>query len=497
MPTRRTLLLADDSPTIQKVVSLTFEDEGLRVVAVGSGGEALAQLAQDAPDIILADVHMPAPNGYALCARVRRDERLRHVPVLLLVGAFEPFDEAEARACGADGVLTKPFQSIRDLVSKVGGLLSGRPAPKASDEDDRREDARPESRADAWRDAALTPAAAAPAAAPALPDFDLDDQSIEAVPADSYAARAQAAAAEEHEVEAFSIAQEGPSAEGAEAAPFEFGESAAQNHTARQESHSFAAAASGFGPPASAAPAAFDSRPVSSHAEDSLLELDDIDSAPASEADDFILDFDEEPARAPHAPAAFEAAPGPAAAWHVEETEVEEPPAEISPANLSSAWNALDHPEISTRADDAHAAAEEAPVAAPFESVEVARAVDHEESDPASAVVESAGPPSAVETATPAEIETATPAEAEGHGGPKRAEAVDEPPARAAVAESTDFGTHEPAERAGAQLSQETIDAIARRVVEQMSERVLREIAWEVVPDLAERLIRQRLDEQK
>ena len=493
MPTRRTLLLADDSPTIQKVVSLTFEDEGLRVVAVGSGGEALAQLEQDAPDIVLADVHMPAPNGYALCARVRSDERLRHVPVLLLVGAFEPFDEAEARACGADGVLTKPFQSIRDLVSKVGGLLGGRPEPKASDEGERRAaDARPESRAEAWRDAALTPAAEAPAEAAAVPDFDLDDESIETVPADSYAARAEAAAKEEYEVEAFSIAQEETSAEGAAAPAFEFGGPAAQNHAVRQESHSFAAAASGFNPPANStppAPAVFDSRPVSSHAEDSLLELDDVEATSASEDDDFILDFDDEPARAPRAPAVFEAAPGPAVASPVGEAFVEEPVAEISPANLSSAWNEFDHPEISARADDAHAAEEE-PFAAAFESTETARAVGASDFEAVSAVVE--------EAARPSEVETATPAEAEGHGGPEHPGAVSEPPARAAaVAEPAGFGTHDPAQTAGAQLSQETIDAIARRVVEQMSERVLREIAWEVVPDLAERLIRQRLDEQK
>src|SRR5919112_732763 len=68
---------------------------------------------------------MPGPDGYALCERVKRDGRLRHVPVVLLVGTFEPFNEAEARRVGADTVLTKPFQSIRDLVSKVGSLLGG------------------------------------------------------------------------------------------------------------------------------------------------------------------------------------------------------------------------------------------------------------------------------------------------------------------------------------------------------------------------------------
>src|SRR5437660_1239454 len=91
---RRKLLLADDSPTIQKVISLTFGDEGMEVVAVGDGERALEALDSDSPpDILLADVLMPGPNGYELCERVRADERLRHLPVVLLVGKFEPFNE--------------------------------------------------------------------------------------------------------------------------------------------------------------------------------------------------------------------------------------------------------------------------------------------------------------------------------------------------------------------------------------------------------------------
>ncbi len=78
---RRKLLLADDSPTIRKVISLTFGDEGLEVVAVGDGESALRALAQEPPpDILLADVVMPGPDGYALCERVKRDGRLGTSP---------------------------------------------------------------------------------------------------------------------------------------------------------------------------------------------------------------------------------------------------------------------------------------------------------------------------------------------------------------------------------------------------------------------------------
>ncbi len=128
----RKLLLADDSATIQKVIDLTFADEGVRVVAVGNGQEAIDQLLKEQPDIVLADVFMPARNGYEVCEYVKTNEKLKHIPVMLLVGSFEPFDEAEARRVGADDILTKPFQSIRRLIDRVGALVSSPPVEKES-----------------------------------------------------------------------------------------------------------------------------------------------------------------------------------------------------------------------------------------------------------------------------------------------------------------------------------------------------------------------------
>ncbi|MCA1556408.1 MAG: response regulator, partial [Acidobacteria bacterium] len=189
MLTGRKLLLADDSLTIQKVVSLTFNDEKMEVTTVGSGAEALEKLDESLPDIVLADVFMPEPNGYELCERIKRDERTRHIPVLLLVGTFESFNEAEARRVGADEVLTKPFQSIRDLVNKVGGLLGGSEeknthADHAHDERRSDEEATPERSSSSFAadtraadpSDALTPVTTP---ADAFGDFDMDDATIQ------------------------------------------------------------------------------------------------------------------------------------------------------------------------------------------------------------------------------------------------------------------------------------------------------------------------------
>lgn len=124
----RKLLLADDSVTIQKVIDLTFADEGVRVVTFSNGQEAIDNLEQVAPDIVLADVFMPLKSGYQLCEYIKTNEKLKHIPVMLLVGSFEPFDEEEARRVGADDTLTKPFQSIRRLIDRVGSLIGNQPS---------------------------------------------------------------------------------------------------------------------------------------------------------------------------------------------------------------------------------------------------------------------------------------------------------------------------------------------------------------------------------
>lgn len=119
---QRKLLLADDSVTIQKVVNLTFADEGIEVITVGDGDSAMAKFAELAPDLVMADVNMPGLSGYEVCEKIRQSSA-PNIPVILLVGSFEPFDETEANRVGANDFLTKPFQSIRQLVNKVTELL--------------------------------------------------------------------------------------------------------------------------------------------------------------------------------------------------------------------------------------------------------------------------------------------------------------------------------------------------------------------------------------
>lgn len=128
-----TLLLADDSVTIQRVIELTFANEDIRVVAVGDGDHAIATLRHSTPDIVLADIGMPGKNGYELTRHIKQTPGLEHVPVLLLTGAFEPVDDVRAREAGCDGVLVKPFEP-QAIVQRVKALLAASPRPVPSAE---------------------------------------------------------------------------------------------------------------------------------------------------------------------------------------------------------------------------------------------------------------------------------------------------------------------------------------------------------------------------
>jgi CheY-like chemotaxis protein len=118
-----TLLLADDSVTIQRVIELTFAEEDVEVVAVSDGDQAIQRLESAPPDIVLADIGMPGRNGYEVARYVRQTPKLAHIPVVLLTGAFEPVDQAKANEVGCDGVLAKPFEP-QLVIGRVKELLA-------------------------------------------------------------------------------------------------------------------------------------------------------------------------------------------------------------------------------------------------------------------------------------------------------------------------------------------------------------------------------------
>lgn len=125
------LLLADDSVTIQRVIELTFAEEGIEVVSVGDGQQAIDALGRDEFDVVLADVGMPGIDGFEVAAYIQSQPELAGLPVVLLTGAFDTVDQVRVNDVKAAAVLAKPFEP-QMVIAKVRELLGGSPAPQAA-----------------------------------------------------------------------------------------------------------------------------------------------------------------------------------------------------------------------------------------------------------------------------------------------------------------------------------------------------------------------------
>jgi CheY-like chemotaxis protein len=118
---RRTILVADDSPTIRRLVTHIFADGNFQIVEVNNGDAAIKSFEEVRPSVVLADIYMPGRNGYQVCTYIRNHPQLGQTPVVLLVGAFDAFDDNAAKQAGATASITKPFEpgALIELVTSV------------------------------------------------------------------------------------------------------------------------------------------------------------------------------------------------------------------------------------------------------------------------------------------------------------------------------------------------------------------------------------------
>jgi CheY-like chemotaxis protein/uncharacterized damage-inducible protein DinB len=163
------VLIADRSLKVQKELAQLLKQAGIDSVSVNNGEFAVRNLPKEKPHLVLADVFMLVRNGYEVCAHIKGDSETSHIPVLLLVGNTEPYDQERAVMVGADGKLEKPFtnpqavlQTIKQHLQKVlpqaAAPAAEAPAPPAG--------ATPS-----------TPAAAAPAA-PVVDEEPVTEQEL-------------------------------------------------------------------------------------------------------------------------------------------------------------------------------------------------------------------------------------------------------------------------------------------------------------------------------
>jgi two-component system, OmpR family, response regulator len=99
----------DDDEDIARVAELILEANGFKMTIFGSGPEALAGLADIAPDLVLLDVVMPKMDGPATLAAMKKRDDLKHLPVVFMTAKVQPAERSQYAAMGAVGVLAKPF----------------------------------------------------------------------------------------------------------------------------------------------------------------------------------------------------------------------------------------------------------------------------------------------------------------------------------------------------------------------------------------------------
>jgi len=115
------ILVVDDEPDLLKVTLLRLEKTGYKVYSAADGRDALDMARRVIPDLIILDVYLPIINGDDVARILKKDDKLKHIPIILISATTKTLDE-RARECGADGFLTKPFEP-EELIGIIRKIL--------------------------------------------------------------------------------------------------------------------------------------------------------------------------------------------------------------------------------------------------------------------------------------------------------------------------------------------------------------------------------------
>ncbi|WP_017715176.1 response regulator [Kamptonema formosum] len=116
------ILVVDDDPNNLRLLTDVLSQRGYGVRPLLNGQLAIAAVRAEAPDLILLDIMMPAPDGYDVCSQLKADEKTRDIPVIFLSALYEPFDKVKAFSTGGYDYITKPFQ-VEELLARIENQL--------------------------------------------------------------------------------------------------------------------------------------------------------------------------------------------------------------------------------------------------------------------------------------------------------------------------------------------------------------------------------------
>ncbi len=119
---KRTVLVVEDSPTTRKVIKMTLQSGGFRVIEAVDGVEALSKLNDDRPDMVLLDIMLPKIDGYKILSILKKNGETKDIPVVMLTSKNRILDKVKGHLSAASAYLTKPFKPA-ELISVVSSIL--------------------------------------------------------------------------------------------------------------------------------------------------------------------------------------------------------------------------------------------------------------------------------------------------------------------------------------------------------------------------------------
>ena len=126
MTNKTRILLIDDHKTVQRLLEAIVRVKGYELLYAENGQQGIAMARREQPDLVLLDVMMPEMDGFKVCRYLKEDPATSGIPVLFLTARGAEDDLETGRRAGADGFMTKPFQTM-EVLNTIDRLLRQRP----------------------------------------------------------------------------------------------------------------------------------------------------------------------------------------------------------------------------------------------------------------------------------------------------------------------------------------------------------------------------------
>jgi CheY-like chemotaxis protein len=116
------ILIVDDEPDLMRITCFRLEKSGFNVLSAVNGKEALEVTAKEHPDLVLCDLKLPILDGLGVCMQLKKDEKLKHIPVIIFTASANDII-VKVNSCGAQDYIIKPF-SAEELIEKIKKWVS-------------------------------------------------------------------------------------------------------------------------------------------------------------------------------------------------------------------------------------------------------------------------------------------------------------------------------------------------------------------------------------